>query len=269
MRSTSVLVVDDDSKMRKLLRNCLEGDGFKVFEAASAAGVFDVLGQNDIALVTLDLQMAPDDGFDIARRIRQNSAVPIIMVTGRDDVIDRVVGLEIGADDYITKPFHIREVLARVRSVLRRSVGTGVKACGCSGPCNCEEDSRAKREPIYVFDNLVVRPDRLQLVDRSGNDCPLTSGDFRLLQVFLDCPKRPLSRNQLMDMTGGTEWNPLDRTIDNQVARLRKKIERDPANPKLIKSVRGVGYMFASDVKKTNAQDSSASSAANLDTRSA
>ncbi len=171
------------------------------------------------------------------------------MVTGKDDVIDRVVGLEIGADDYITKPFHVREILARIRAVLRRQP---------------EMPSAADRAPVnggveaiaaFHFDGIVVVPDRMDVIDRDGDDCGLTSGDFALLKVFLERPKRVLSRDQLMDLTGGVDWSPLDRTIDNQVARLRKKIERNPSDPKLIKTVRGVGYTFACDVERKPTQE--------------
>jgi DNA-binding response OmpR family regulator len=200
------------------------------------------------SLVTLDLQLGVDDGLDVARTIRKRSKVPIVMVTGKDDVVDRVVGLELGADDYITKPFHVREVLARVRSVLRRA-GDGQEppATVAAEPAGSVETCQSR---AYVFDGLKIVPDRFELFDREGRLCDLTSGDFKLLTVFLGNAKRVLSRDTLMDLTGGPEWSPLDRTIDNQVARLRKKIERDPANPKLIKTVRGVGYSFACEVTR-------------------
>ena len=240
----TILVVDDDPKIRTLLRNVMESEGFCVVEADCASAAMDRVESQAISLVTLDIQLGAESGFEIARAIRLVSSVPIIMVTGRDDVIDRVVGLEIGADDYITKPFHVREVIARVRSVLRRTEGnaepqtkahTGAKANGMGQQ--------------FVFDGMTADPDRMELSDRNGRDCGLTSGDFKLLTVFLNRPKRVLSRDQLMDLTGGQEWSPLDRTIDNQIARLRKKIEREPSEPRLIKTVRGVGYIFSSDVE--------------------
>lgn len=238
MSRQKILVVEDDAKIRALLRNVMEGEGFEVFEAESAAAVAKVLADHSIALVTLDIQLGQDNGLDLARDIRRYSSVPIIMVTGQNDIIDRVVGLEIGADDYIVKPFHVREVIARVRSVLRRSAQ------------NQPRDKDALAEKRISFDGMTIRADRMELADRNGEDCALTSGDFRLLMVFLEHPNRALSRDQLMDFTGGIERNPLDRTIDNQVARLRKKIERNPSEPKLIKTVRGVGYMFAGDIEQ-------------------
>lgn len=239
MRDQTILVVEDDPKIRNLLRNVLEDEGARVVEAETGAQVMQQIADIPLGLVTLDLHLGADNGLDIAREIRTVSQVPIIMVTGKDDVIDRVVGLEVGADDYITKPFHVREVIARIRSVLRRS---GV-------PAPAPETDRAEGGSHFSFDGMTAFPDRLELLDRDNTACDLTSGDFKLLSVFLNAPKRVLSRDQLMDLTGGVEWSPLDRTIDNQVARLRKKIERDPSKPKLIKTVRGIGYTFAIDVQ--------------------
>ncbi|MCK8483921.1 response regulator transcription factor [Aliiroseovarius sp. S2029] len=251
MSAQTILVVEDDAKIRTLLRNVFEAEGFAVLESARGQSVLDLIRTKRVSLVTLDIHLGSENGLDLARQIRRVSSVPIIMVTGQDDVIDRVAGLEIGADDYITKPFHIREVIARVRSVLRRAAITAEVA----------HSTAAGEDTKYIFDGMTADPDRLALVDRVGKDCGLTSGDFKLLMVFLKHPKRVLSRDQLMDLTGGREWNPLDRAIDNQVARLRKKIEHDPAEPRLIKTVRGIGYTFSSDVQVIQSSGSSAKSA--------
>ena len=259
MTDQTILVVEDDHKIRKLLRNVLEGEGFSVREAESAAEVLSILGAAKIDLVTLDIHLGTDNGLSLAREIRRTSSIPIIMVTGQDDVIDRVVGLEIGADDYITKPFHVREVVARIRSVLRRAGDVRVEGKPDTEPQPSEiapDDSLSFR-----FDGLTAIPDQLHLTDRNGAEYTITSGDFRLLTIFLERPKRVLSRDQLMDLTGGQSWSPLDRTIDNQIARLRKKIERDPSNPKLIKTVRGVGYTLACDVERSQGSDQSTKSA--------
>lgn len=242
MGDKEILVVDDDPKIRSLIRSCLEVDGWGITEAGCASEVKTLLAKQSYDLVTLDINLGHDDGFDVARTIRKTSQVPIIMLTGKDDVIDKVVGLEIGADDYIVKPFHVRELVARVKSVLRRAEGG-------KAPVPATTPSISATSKIYRFDGLTAIPDRFELRDRAGQICDLTSGDFKLLSVFLDRPKRVLSRDQLMNLTGGIDWTPLDRTIDNQVARLRKKIERDPANPQLIKTVRGVGYSFSAEVK--------------------
>ena len=251
MAVPSILVVDDDRKIRTLLRNVLEDEGFHVQEAETGAQIQQVLASGPVNLITLDIHLGSESGLDLARMIRATSQVPIIMVTGKDDVIDRVVGLEVGADDYISKPFHVREVIARIRSVLRRA------AAVTEAPI-FEDTADGLR---YCFDGLTAIPDQLEVIDRDGTDCALTSGDFKLLEVFLSRPKRVLSRDQLMDLTGGIEWSPLDRTIDNQVARLRKKIERDPTEPRLIKTVRGMGYTFACEVQVVQPRSPCAKSA--------
>jgi DNA-binding response OmpR family regulator len=234
MNRKLVLVVDDDPKIRDLLRRCLEGDGFVVGEAVDGASVGLALADHVPDLVLLDLNLGHDNGLDIARSIRRDHAIPIIMVTGKDDVIDRIVGLELGADDYITKPFHVREMLARVHSVLRRTEGRGTLTVF----------KVASGSHIQLLDGLTVDRDHMTLMGRHGDLCDLTTADFKLLAAFLDNPKRPLSRDRLMDLIDGPEWTPLDRAIDNQVARLRKKIERDPSRPLLIKTVRGIGYLL-------------------------
>lgn len=248
MSSNKILIVDDEPKMRLLLRRCLEGDGFDVIEAEDMAGTLDAIHSHNVQLVTLDLQLGRENGLEIAKRIRQHSNVPIIVVSGRDDVIDRVVGLELGADDYITKPFHVREVLARVRSVLRRTGTTENPQLTVPEPSEIQPDT----EEAATFDGMTAYLDRFELLDRTGAQVEMTSGDFRLLAIFLLNPKRMLSRDRIMDLLHGIEWTPLDRAIDNQVARLRKKIERDPTSPVLIKTVRGIGYMLATEVKRIN-----------------
>jgi DNA-binding response OmpR family regulator len=239
MANRRILVVDDERAVRDLLRRCLESDGYEVTEAAGGQEAMAVIQNGGIDLVTLDINLGGQSGLDVAQAVRKHSDVPIVMVTGRGDVIDRIVGLEIGADDYITKPFHVREVLARVHSVLRRSKGEAQPVVDKGEEEAC---------PEYVFAGFRAIPDRLELFDPEGNPIELTGGDFRLLKVLLERPRRVLSREQIMDLVNGADWSPLDRTIDNQVARLRKKIEPEPASPKLIKTVRGVGYTFATEV---------------------
>ncbi|RVT82180.1 response regulator transcription factor [Rhodobacteraceae bacterium CCMM004] len=241
MHGRHVLVVDDDAGVRHLLRRCLEAAGATVSEADCAAAARAAIAERSPDLVTLDLNLEDGDGLDVARDIRRTSALPIVIVSGKDDVIDRVVGLELGADDYITKPFHVREVMARLHAVLRRS--------GDSAAPGRADDAEAVR-----LDGLTLWPQRFEVTGRDGAPCPLTGADFRLLMAFVGHPGQALSRDRLMDLTGGGDWAPLDRTIDNQVARLRKKIERDPANPRLIRTVRGVGYRLVADVRLTTAE---------------
>ena len=245
-KKTNILVVDDDPKIRRLLLNCLEPEGYGVFEAENSDEVHACLVNNDIDLVTLDLNLGTENGLTIASSLKSASNIPIIIVTGKGDVIDKVVGLEMGADDYISKPFHVREVVARVRSVLRRSQShpkpdaakkdLSFENCGSSGQ--------------FSFNGWTVDFDTFELTDPKGATVELTSADFRILKILVEHPKRVLSREQIMDHLHGQNWTPYDRTIDNQVARLRKKIEDDPSRPQVIKTVRGVGYTFSADVQK-------------------
>jgi len=238
MQDDIILVVDDDPKMRKLLRACLEADGFGVSEAGDQATALEKMRSEDVSLVTLDLNLGAESGFDLARDLARDHRVPIIMVTGRGDVIDRVVGLELGADDYIVKPFHPREMVARVRTVLRRTA----RAADVPPP--------AEAAQAFEFDGMRADPSRLELLDREGALVEVTGGDFRLLEVFLEAPGRVLSRDAILDRLHGRCWSPYDRSIDNQVARLRKKIEIDPGSPRVIKTVRGIGYTMAVPVKR-------------------
>jgi DNA-binding response OmpR family regulator len=234
-----ILIVEDDAKVRLLLRRCFEGEGFRVSEAGSGAEAIDRLAAGSFDLVTLDLQLPDGDGFAVGREIRARSAVPIIMVTGKGDTIDRVVGLELGADDYITKPFQLREVVARVRAVLRRAAAGGQRAAAAGAPA---------RDATLGFEGWVLDVPRRELRSAAGAACDLTTSEFDLLKLFATHANRALSRDQIMDLLRGHDWTPTDRSIDNLVMRLRRKIERDPEHPRLIKSVRGVGYCFTATV---------------------
>jgi DNA-binding response OmpR family regulator len=233
-----ILIVEDDPKVRLLLRRCFEGEGYHVTEAGSGAEAVQRLAASAFDLVTLDLGLPDGDGLAVGREIRLRSQVPIIMVTGKGDTIDRVVGLEIGADDYITKPFHLREVLARVRAVLRRTGPAGTRP---AAPGAVKDDTLA-------FDGWVLDVTKRELRSPAGTACELTTSEFDLLRVFATHAKRVLSRDQIMDLLRGHDWSPIDRSIDNLVVRLRRKIEPDPDRPRLIKTVRGVGYSFSADV---------------------
>ena len=233
--------MEDDAKVRLLLRRCLESDGYNVVEAATGDELEQFLLSGTPDLITLDLQLGHENGLSLAAKIRSTSDVPIIMVTGKGETIDKIVGLEMGADDYITKPFHVREVLARVRTVLRRARITDVST-------HTNPHMKADAAEVLVFDGWTVKPQSMELFGPDGTQCEISTVDFKLLMVFLQNPRRVLSRDRIMDLTKGYEWTPNDRTIDNQVARLRKKIEEDPAMPRLIKTVRGIGYMFTRKV---------------------
>ena len=225
-----ILVVDDDPAVRELLRDCIEQDGFRVSEAADGRAMQARLQAGGVDLVTLDLMLGGENGLSLASVIREKFAVPIVMITGKGDMVDRVVGLEIGADDYIAKPFHPREVVARIRAVLRRA-----------GAASAARPAPGER---IGFGDWVLDAGRREL-SRAGAACELTTAEFNLLEAFARRPQRVLTRDMIMDLLKGRDWSPLDRSIDALVSRLRKKIEADPDKPQLIKTVRGVGYVFA------------------------
>jgi DNA-binding response OmpR family regulator len=230
-----ILVVDDESQVRTLLRELLTREGFDVREAADGRAMWDALEDGSVALMTLDLNLAGEDGLALAREVRRRCDVPIVMISGKADDVDRIVGLELGADDYITKPFNLREVLARIRAVLRRYRSEPAQDARADG------DRRS-------FDGWTLHRAERRVVDASGADVDLTTAEFDLLAIFVERPKRVLSRDMILDLTKGAAWSPFDRSIDTQIARLRKKIETDPEVPTLIKTVRGVGYVFTAEV---------------------
>lgn len=236
-----ILVVDDEEPVRLLLRECFELDGYQVVEASDGRALAERLAEAPVQLITLDLNLGGESGLELARQIRATCNVPIVMITGKGDTIDRVVGLELGADDYITKPFHLREVLARVRAVLRRYEATPVP------PAAADPVMASER---FAFDGWTLNIARRELKSTTGDALPLTTAEFNMLDMFVRRPSRVLSRDNIMDLLKGHEWSPLDRSIDSLVVRVRRKIEANPDAPALIKSVRGVGYVFAADVRK-------------------
>lgn len=237
-----ILVVDDDPEVRLLLRRCLERESYIVREAQNGDELFAELERHNVGLITLDLSLGGEDGLELARRIRANHNVPIIMISGKGDTIDRVVGLELGADDYIAKPFHLREVLARVRAVLRRYE---IMASDSGG-----EFASGSKCSRFHFEDWILDTTRRELTAADGVARDLTTAEFNLLEIFVTRSGRVLSRDNIMDLLKGCDWSPLDRTIDNLIARLRKKIEPDAETLRMIKTVRGVGYVFTPDVKR-------------------
>lgn len=236
----NILVVDDDPRIRTMLRRYLVEEGFRVSEAEDGNAMRAALDCQQTDLVLLDLMMPGEDGLSLARQVRQRSYIPIIMLTGKGDLIDRVAGLEAGADDYIAKPFHLREVLARIRTVLRRG----------RAPAPASQATSPDAQETLVFQGWRLDLVRRELKRPMGEVVPLTTGEFEMLRVFAGHPNRVLTRDQLMSLVKGQEWAAYDRAIDAQIARLRKKIEADPASPVLIKTVRGAGYVFATIVTK-------------------
>ena len=233
-QSAHILVVDDDPDVVLLIVRYLSAQGFRVSSAADGLAMREVLAREPVDLVLLDLGLPGEDGFDLTRYLRERWRGPVIIVTGRGESVDRVVGLELGADDYVTKPFDLRELLARIRSVLRRVV---VRA----PPTDDSTEA-------YAFGGFRLDAGSRELRDASGVLVELTTGEYALLKLLIEHPNRVLSRDELMSWMHGRDSGPYDRAIDVQVGRLRRKIEADPTRPEIIKSVRGAGYLFAAKV---------------------
>jgi two-component system, OmpR family, response regulator len=237
--SHHILVVDDDPAVRELLRDCLEPEGFRVSEAANSSAMRALLSAGHIDLVTLDLMLGGENGLGLAKDIRDHHDIPIVMITGKSDTIDRVVGLELGADDYIAKPFHPREVVARIRAVLRRK-----------GTAETRQMVSGARPERLAFEDWTMDLGRREVMSKDQGLLVLTTAEFNLLEILARRPQRVHSRDAIMDLLKGHDWTPFDRSIDALVSRLRRKIEVDPNNPRLLKTVRGVGYIFASEVRQ-------------------
>jgi DNA-binding response OmpR family regulator len=232
-----ILLVDDERDIREPLAAYLSRNGLRVSKAEHAAAARQMLSAHAIDLVLLDIMMPGEDGLALAGYIRATSPIPVILLTARAEETDRIVGLELGADDYVTKPFSPRELLARIKAVLRR---TGEASARVHAP---DSDS-------YAFGPWVLKSGERELVDREGVAIPLSSGEYNLLHALVIRPRRVLSRDQLLDLTQGRELAAFERSIDNHISRLRKKIEENPSDPKLIKTVWGGGYMLAAEVRK-------------------
>ena len=234
-----ILVVDDDREIRDLLARYLGKHGLRVRGAADGREMRQALDDWSIDLIILDLMLPGEDGLSLCRRLRTDSKIPVIMLTAMGEETDRIVGLEMGADDYVAKPFNPRELLARIKAVLRRTEG------GQAGRADGID-----RPGILVFAGWRLDLERRELVSPQNVLVPLSAGEHDLLAAFATHPQRVLSRDQLLDLARGREAQPFDRAIDVQVSRLRKKIEADPGNPELIKTVRSGGYLFTSTVEK-------------------
>jgi DNA-binding response OmpR family regulator len=232
-----VLALDDDPSVRQLVRDYLVENELRVTAVASGAELDAVLGRETIDLIVLDLRLQGEDGMQIARRIRESSTIPILMLTGRAEEADRVMGLELGADDYLTKPFSPRELLARIRALLRRARAQATVADAIS------------RVRAYRFGGWELNVGLRRLKAADGRVVELTNGEFSLLAAFVSAPQRVLSRDQLLDLSRLHNAEVYDRSIDVQILRLRRKIEADPAQPQFIKTERGAGYLFASSVE--------------------
>jgi two-component system phosphate regulon response regulator OmpR len=230
-----VLIVDDDADIRETTGEYLSGHGFEVAVAADGEQMRAAIAAGLPDVVVLDLNLPGEDGLTLTRWLRAHHDVAIVMVTGAGEVVDRVVGLEVGADDYLGKPFDLRELRARLKSVLRRTAGRPAQAPDGGGAALRVKVGRCMLD-------LATH----QLTDDKGTEVPITGMEFDLLRVFSENANRVLSRDQLLTLTRNREWEPYDRSIDIRIARLRRKIETDPAKPAAIRTVRGAGYMFVS-----------------------
>ncbi|MDD5297076.1 MAG: two-component system response regulator OmpR [Rhodocyclaceae bacterium] len=233
-----ILVVDDDHRLRELLHRYLNDQGFSVKVVEGSEGMDRAMERENYDLLVLDLMMPGEDGLSICRRLRgAKSEQPIIMLTAKGDDVDRIVGLEMGADDYLSKPFNPRELVARIHAVLRRRA----PAAPPGAPAEDEE--------VISFGNLCLNLGT-RTMSRAGNSVPLTTGEFAVLKALVKHPRQPLSRDKLMELARGREYEVFDRSIDVQISRLRKMVEEDPTHPRYIQTVWGFGYVFVPDGTK-------------------
>ncbi len=231
MQNKKLLIVDDDPGLRELLLEYLTSHGYEVEAVANGVEMEQFLLKNTVNLVILDLMMPGEDGLSLSRKLRQQGKLPIIMLSARGEDVDRIIGLEVGADDYLAKPFNPRELLARIRAVLRRNDESNTAVA-------IEKQSGSHRFGSFQIDM------NSRSLAKDGVAVALTAGEFNLLRIFVEHPNSVLSRDQLMDMMKGYERSPFDRSIDIRVTRLRRKIEVDPATPEFVRTVWGEGYMF-------------------------
>jgi two-component system, OmpR family, response regulator len=236
-RPDHILIVDDDAEIRDLLTRYLEKNGLRASAVGDGRAMWQALERSSVDLVVLDLMLPGDDGLTLCRQLRSKSEIPVVMLTARGEETDRIVGLEMGADDYLPKPFSARELLARIKVILRRTRAL---------PPNLQPQG----DPLLRFAGWTLDTARRQLVAPDGSQALISGVEYRLLRVFLDHANRVLDRDQLLDLTQGREADPLDRSIDVQVSRLRKRLGDDPSSPQLIKTVRGEGYVLSAVVDK-------------------
>lgn len=234
--SVNVLVVDDDPDVRDLLEDYLGSQGFCVAAAASAAAAREHLDTDPPLMVLLDIGLPGEDGLSLARYVREQFDIGIIMVSGAGETLDRIIGLEVGADDYLAKPFDLRELKARVKSVIRRYQRAERSVSEAQ-----TQDGDSRR---LAIGHCLLALDSRQLFDADGAEISLTRMEFDLLEVLAQRPNRPFTRDQLLNLTQNRDWDPMDRSIDIRIARLRSKLEPDPQHPQLIRTMRGIGYMY-------------------------
>jgi two-component system, OmpR family, phosphate regulon response regulator OmpR len=238
------VVVDDEPELREMLQEFLARRGFDVSTAEGGAALRRILRDRPADLVLLDINMPEEDGLSLARFLRHETGAAIIMLTAAGDVVDRIVGLELGADDYIAKPFDLREVLARIRSVLRRSMPSAAPPATPAAPVPPPPQALDK---IWIGRRFFLDLSARRLYTAEGSQLPLTGMEFELLKALVTHPNKVLNRDQILDLAHGRQWDPFDRSVDVRITRIRRKIETDPARPRFIRTVRGAGYMFVPD----------------------
>jgi len=237
--ATKILILEDDARVARLLQRYLTREGYQSETATTVSEARQLIGRSPPDLLILDLVLPDGDGLSLAREIRVERDLPIIILSGRSDTMDKILGLEIGADDYITKPFDERELLARVRSVLRR---VNLQAT--------DDDEGEIDDELFGFEGWVLDPRTHEVLDPDGETLQLTSYEFQLLHTFVTRSNRVLSRDEILEAVAGRRWNPYDRSIDVLVGKLRKKLESDTRRPSLIKTIRGAGYKFTARVSR-------------------
>lgn len=244
MSKASVAVLDDDENLRFVVKSYLESDGYSVFDASNGKNFFSIIENHKIDLILLDLGLGNEDGLGLLPLIKQKTNAPVIIVSGKDGTTDRVVGLEMGADDYITKPFEMRELSARVKANIRRIQSYETPQSPTENTTSTSQNAEADQGDNARIGEWTFDKARLQLVHDNGDIEDLTKNEYDLLSTFVARPNRALSRDYLYEALKEDDYNSFDRAIDVQVTRLRKKLRDDPKKPRYIKTVRGVGYMF-------------------------
>ncbi|MEH6828896.1 response regulator [Parasphingorhabdus sp.] len=231
-----ILLVDDEASLREPLADYLIKQGYKVQQASDASVARSLLNAYDFDIILLDIMMPGEDGLSLCRFVTDKTDIPVILISAKTEETERIIGLELGADDYITKPFSPRELVARIKVVLRRAEKGGVKQLGSSGGA-------------YQFSGWTLQCDKRSLIDADGVNISLSTGEYQMLLALVSRAGKILNRDQLLDITQGREAHAFDRAVDNQISRLRRKIESDPKNPEIIKTVWGGGYVLAGEVK--------------------
>lgn len=242
MSKATILSVDDDEGLQTVISHYLEGEGYKMLTAGSGSELVSLLPKETPNLILLDLVLPDTDGISLLSQIRGMKKIPVIVVSGKVDTTEKIICLEMGADDYMTKPFEMRELSARIKAVLRRAAET---APAKQNDALNDDDKKSK----IAFDNWVLDKSRFQLFDQNDVSADLTTGEYKLLEALVDSPNKVLTRERLFELTRENDYDSFDRAVDIQIGRIRKKISDDPKNPHYIKTVRGAGYMFCGVIK--------------------